>query len=170
MNRLHTAALQGDAPDGLRKEFFSHVPDRLWNDWRWQMRSRVRTVEQLAQYLPLSHEQQEQLSFVTAKYPLSITPHYLCLINPDDPFDPIRRQAVPALEETALCGFGDEDPLAEAELSPVPGLVHRYPDRALIITNNICPVHVPPLQPQAPVAAGALYTDRRGPCAHAGLY
>jgi lysine 2,3-aminomutase len=129
-----------EATAGCSRLFFSHVPDRLWNDWRWQMRSRVRTVEQLAQYLPLSHEQQEQLSFVTAKYPLSITPHYLCLINPDDPCDPIRRQAVPAREETALCGLGDEDPLAEAELSPVPGLVHRYPDRALIITNNICPV------------------------------
>jgi lysine 2,3-aminomutase len=140
MTRLHAEIPSGNADTGLRSRFFSHVPDRLWNDWRWQMRSRLRTVEQLAQYLTLSHEQKEQLGFVTAKYPLSITPFYLCLINPDDPFDPIRRQAVPALEETALAGLGDEDPLAEAELSPVPGLVHRYPDRALIIMNNICPV------------------------------
>ena len=140
MTRLHAEILSGNADTGLRSRFFSHVPDRLWNDWRWQMRSRLRTVEQLARYLPLSRLEQEQLGFVTAKYPLSITPFYLCLIDPDDPFDPIRRQAVPAFEETALAGLGDEDPLAEAELSPVPGLVHRYPDRALIIMNNICPV------------------------------
>ncbi len=140
LNILYAAAQDEDTRQGLRRQFFSHVPGRLWNDWRWQMRSRVRTVEQLSQYLPLSHEQQEQLGFVTAKYPLSITPYYLCLMSPDDTDDPIKKQAVPTLQETALCGFGDEDPLAEAELSPVPGLVHRYPDRALIITSNICPV------------------------------
>jgi len=135
-----TVAYAGEAPTGLRRRFLSHVLDRLWQDWRWQMRNRVRTVGQLARYLPLTAQQQEQLGFTAAKYPFSITPYYLSLIDPADPDDPIRLQAVPDERETSLCGFGDEDPLAEAELSPVPGLVHRYPDRALIITNNICPV------------------------------
>jgi lysine 2,3-aminomutase len=139
-NLQHTAPAADDMKDSLHRRFFSHVPDRLWNDWRWQMRSRTRSVGELAKYLTLTQAEQQQLGFVTARYPLSITPHYLCLINPDDPLDPIRRQAVPSAEETALADFGDEDPLAEHELSPVPGLVHRYPDRALIITNNICPV------------------------------
>lgn len=124
----------------FRKRFFGTVSDALWNDWRWQFRNRVTTVERLAQFIPIESAEQERLKFVTSRYPLSITPHYLSLINPDDPDDPVRKQAVPSCEETALAGLGQEDPLAEQEDSVVPGLVHRYPDRVLMVLTNLCPV------------------------------
>ncbi len=128
------------APAGcMRSRLYGSIPDRLWSDWRWQMKNRLRTVDGLARLLPLSKERREQLAFTAAKYPFSITPYYFSLIDPGDPHDPLLRQAMPDPQET-IVSPGDEDPLAEHELSPVPHLVHRYPDRALIVTNNICPV------------------------------
>jgi lysine 2,3-aminomutase len=77
---------------------------------------------------------------VSIKYPLAITPYYLSLMNPDNPADPIRRQALPAQEELSMASIGMEDPLAEGEHSVVPGLVHRYPDRVLMVLTDICPM------------------------------
>ncbi|MEI6125017.1 MAG: KamA family radical SAM protein, partial [Pseudomonadota bacterium] len=130
----------GHNPAQFRRRFYSQVSDQLWDDWKWQFRNRITTVEQLSKLFSLSHEEQERLKFVTSRYPLSITPYYLSLINQEDPEDPIRKQAVPSVEETALAGMGQEDPLAEKEGSVVPGLVHRYPDRVLMVLTNICPV------------------------------
>ena len=74
------------------------------------------------------------------RYPLSVTPYYLSLINLDDPDDPIRKQAIPSILEITMGSIGMEDPLAEKEDSVVPGLVHRYPDRALMVLTDICPM------------------------------
>ncbi len=123
-----------------RKRFFGDVPAESWNDWKWQFRNRITTVEGLTKFIPLSAKEQTRLKLVVTKFPLSITPHYLCLIDPDDPNDPIGKQAIPAFEEVALAGMGTADPLAEAAYSPVPGLVHRYPDRVLIVLTNLCPM------------------------------
>lgn len=123
-----------------RTRLFRNVSDENWNDWRWQFRNRILTVEQLAGYIPLSAKDQEQLSLVTTKFPISITPHYLCLINADDADDPIRKQAVPSFKELAFAGIGVEDPLEEKMDAVVPGLVHRYPDRVLMVMTNLCPM------------------------------
>ena len=123
-----------------RHRLFGNIPDSLWNDWKWHFQNRITTVEQLAQFIPLSRAEQAQLSIVTLRYPLSITPYYLSLINPDDPDDPIRKQAVPSILEITMAAVGMEDPLAEKEDSVVPGLVHRYPDRALMVLTDICPM------------------------------
>jgi lysine 2,3-aminomutase len=123
-----------------QRRFFGHIPDSLWNDWKWHFRNRITTVEQLASYIPLTAEEQARLKLVTIKYPLAITPYYLSLIDPADPADPIRMQAAPAFEEIALAGTGSEDPLEEKRDSVVPGLVHRYPDRALMVLTDICPM------------------------------
>jgi len=138
-------ALQEEEPPSSRlftnrKRFFSHVPESTWNDWRWHFRNRITTVEELAKFIPLSAKEQTQLKLVTGKYPLSITPYYLCLINPDDPDDPIKKQAVPSFQEVTLVGMGLEDPLDEEGDSVVPGLVHRYPDRVLMVLTNLCPM------------------------------
>jgi lysine 2,3-aminomutase len=74
------------------------------------------------------------------RYPLAITPHYLSLINLNDPDDPVRKQAVPSYLEISMGKMGIEDPLAEKEDSAVPGLVHRYSDRALMVLTDICPM------------------------------
>jgi lysine 2,3-aminomutase len=123
-----------------RARFFAQVPDSSWNDWKWQFRNRITGIERLSQLLPLSNEEQAQIRLVTRCYPLAITPYYLSLIDPDDPEDPIRKQAVPSILEIALSSLGFEDPLAEKEDSVVPGLVHRYPDRALLVVTDICPM------------------------------
>lgn len=114
--------------------------DESWNDWKWQFRHRITTVDELSQYIPLSDNEKTQLKLVTLKYPLSITPYYLSLINPLDPNDPIKKQAIPSFEEIALSDIGEEDPLAEHKDSAVPGLVHRYPDRVLMVLTNLCPM------------------------------
>jgi lysine 2,3-aminomutase len=123
-----------------RQRFFGNIPDVNWNDWKWQFRNRITSVDKLAGYIPLTPEQQTELRLVTLKYPLSVTPYYLSLIDPDDPDDPIRKQAIPSILEISLGNIGREDPLEEKRDSAVPGLVHRYPDRVLMVLTDICPM------------------------------
>jgi len=123
-----------------RYRFFGDIPDSVWNDWKWQFRNRITRIGQLAKFIPLSAEEIAQLKLVTMRYPLSVTPYYLSLINPDDPDDPIRKQAIPSVLEMTMGSLGVEDPLGEREDTVVPGLVHRYPDRVLMVLTDICPM------------------------------
>jgi lysine 2,3-aminomutase len=123
-----------------KNRFFPQVPDICWNDWKWQFRNRITTIGNLSRLIPLSIEARAELGLVTERYPLSITPYYLSLIDPDNPGDPVRKQAVPSIQEMTMSGIGMEDPLGEKEDSVVPGLVHRYPDRVLMVLTDICPM------------------------------
>jgi lysine 2,3-aminomutase len=127
------------APAG-RKRFFSQVSDEDWNDWRWQFRNRITTLDEISKYIPFTREAKERLEVVVARYPMAITPYYLSLIDPDDPDDPIRKQSVPCFEEIACINRGKADPLEEGSHSPVPGVVHRYPDRSLFVLTDLCPM------------------------------
>lgn len=135
---------QDDEPPGKsavsKRRFFAHVPDEDWTNWRWQFKNRITTVDELARYIPLSVEEQIQLRLVSIHYPMAITPYYLSLIDPDDAEDPIRIQAVPSVLEVTMGCMGMEDPLEEKRDSVVPGLVHRYPDRVLMVLTNVCPM------------------------------
>jgi lysine 2,3-aminomutase len=124
----------------IRDRHFSYVPEKDWNDWKWQFRHRITTVEELSQYLPLSSKEQAEIKLVTNRYPFSVTPYYLSLINPEDKNDPIRKQAIPCFEEITMADMGEDDPLEEKRDSVVPGLVHRYPDRVLMVLTDICPM------------------------------
>jgi lysine 2,3-aminomutase len=123
-----------------RTRLFGHVPEASWNDWKWQFRNRITTIEDLGILIPLSTKEQTQLTIVAARYPISVTPHYLSLIDIPDPDDPVRKQAIPSFHELGLSGIGMEDPLDEKGDSVVPGLVHRYPDRVLMVLTNMCPM------------------------------
>ena len=123
-----------------RHQLFGNVPDSSWNDWKWQFRNRIVTVDQLKKLVPLSVEEEAQIRLVVKRYPLSITPYYLSLIDFNDPNDPIRKQAIPSIEEISMSKIGLEDPLGEKEDSVVPGMVHRYPDRVLMVLTDICPM------------------------------
>lgn len=123
-----------------RYRFFGDIPEKTWNDWRWHFRNRITTVDELTKFIPLSTKEQAQLKLVTMRYPLSVTPYYLSLINLDSPDDPIRKQAIPSVPEITMGVMGLEDPLEEKRDSVVPGLVHRYPDRVLMVLTDICPV------------------------------
>jgi lysine 2,3-aminomutase len=120
-------------------ELFQPTPEQ-WGDWKWQFRHRITTVEQLARVLPLTNAQQRQMRLVASRYHFAITPYYLTLARPGDLEDPILVQSLPAMEEVLHADLGEEDPLDEQDDSPVPGLVHRYPDRALLVVTDICPL------------------------------
>ena len=124
----------------IKDKHFGHVPQKDWNDWKWQFRNRISTVEELANYLPLSSKEQAELKLVINRYPFSVTPYYLSLIHPENHEDPIRKQAIPCFEEITMADMGEEDPLEEKRDSVVPGLVHRYPDRVLMVLTDICPM------------------------------
>jgi lysine 2,3-aminomutase len=111
-----------------------------WNDWRWQIRNRIRTLEQLSNYIP-GLTNGENLNTVIAKYPMAITPYYASLIRRVDFSDPVFRMSVPNPQEMYDPPCLSEDPLEEHEDMPVPGLIHRYKDRALVIATTTCSMY-----------------------------
>lgn len=117
---------------------WSDVPRRRWYDWRWQWRHLIRTAADLERLGLLRPDVAERLRSVTDTYPVVVSPYYASLMDPDDPADPIRRQAVPDLEEVASPTRLSPDPLGEGRLEVVPGLIHRYADRVLLIASNMC--------------------------------
>jgi lysine 2,3-aminomutase len=127
-------------PASNRIKLFGTVPDTDWNNWKWQFRNRITSVEQLAKYAPLSIKRFAEINAVTRTYPLAITPYYLSLMDLNNPQDPVAMQAIPSIEEITVKTTGVEDPLEEKRDSVVPGLVHRYPDRVLMVLTDICPM------------------------------
>lgn len=121
-----------------------HYPDATiadWNDWRWQNRNRVRTLADLGRMIELSDEETTAIMRHTGALPVGITPYYASLLDSDDPTQGLRRTVVPVLGEYEFTRGENEDPLGEDGHSPVPGLVHRYPDRVLLLVTNFCSVY-----------------------------
>jgi lysine 2,3-aminomutase len=112
-----------------------------WSDWKWQFRNRITKLEQLEQLISLDDEERAGLIRGKQLFRFGITPHYATLIDADDPACPMRRQAVPHNGETLVAPFESADPLHEDEHAPVPGLVHRYPDRVLFLVTHECPLY-----------------------------
>ena len=120
---------------------FRDVPDELWNDWHWQVKNRVETLEDLKKYLNLTEEEEEGVRRTLGQLRMAITPYYLSLIDLSDSFDPIRRQAVPTAHELESAPYEAADPLHEDTDSPVKGLTHRYPDRVLFLVTDQCSMY-----------------------------
>jgi lysine 2,3-aminomutase len=119
--------------------YWHDVPEKDWNDWHWQLKHRITTVEQLQKFLPtLTPEELAGAKLANHKLALGITPYFFNLIDPADENCPIRRQVVPRLEETHTASWEMSDPCGEDSHSPVPGLVHRYPDRVLFLVTDRC--------------------------------
>ena len=112
-----------------RNGLFADVPENLWNDWHWQVANRAETVEDLKRYMTLTPDEEAGVAKTLGKLRMAVTPYYLSLIDLDDPFDPIRKMAIPRAEELEYADYEDADPLHEDTDSPTPGLTHRYPDR-----------------------------------------
>jgi lysine 2,3-aminomutase len=121
----------------MRAAAFHDVPDDKWLNWRWQLSHRLNTVEEIEQVFPLSESERRALS-ADGLFRVDITPYFISLIDPDDPFDPIRLQVIPTAHELAPFTGQMRDSLAEDTHSPVPGLVHRYPDRVLMLVTTQC--------------------------------
>lgn len=117
------------------------VTEEQWNDWQWQVRNRITDVDALAQIFDIDAKEREEIQQVLNKFRMGITPYYASLIDPNDPKDPVRLQAIPSILETHIAGSDLEDPLHEDEDSPVPGLTHRYPDRVLFLITDMCSMY-----------------------------
>ena len=123
------------------QEFVRSVPEENWNDWHWQLKNRITSMEDLQQYLPLSEDEEKVLKFQNFPFRMAITPYYLSLIDPKNMNDPVRLQAIPRIFETDVTTSDMNDPLHEDTDSPVPGLTHRYPDRCLMLITDQCSMY-----------------------------
>ncbi|MDO5036790.1 MAG: lysine 2,3-aminomutase [Tissierellia bacterium] len=122
-------------------DLWKDVTQEEWNDWQWQVKNRIQDVETLGKVINLTEQEKEDIGAVLGKFRMGITPYYASLMDPDDPKDPVRMQAVPTIAETYVSKSDLEDPLAEDEDSPVPGLTHRYPDRVLFLITDMCSMY-----------------------------
>lgn len=117
---------------------WANVTKSQWNNWRWQLRNRITTVEQLRSVIDLSSSEVQKIHECQKKFPMAITPHYASLMSTSSRDCPIRRQVVPDSSEIVFSPNDMEDPLHEVLDSTVPGLIHRYPDRALLLITDRC--------------------------------
>src|SRR5438445_1921034 len=139
-----TGGIEEDEPPGKPKRhpLWRNVPDHQWDDWRWQSQNAIRSVRQLRNLLSFTPEELEAIGALEGHYKLAIPPYYFSLIDPDDPNDPIRLQSVASpLELRNESGYELEAPLEEDLDAPVPGLTHRSPDRALLVTTHVCTMY-----------------------------
>jgi len=156
LKRRQGARVEGPSPDpapqgartarGQVSEVAALIADPslnpgLWGDWRWQLKNRITTLEGISELIRLSRREEEGIKKARARLAMAITPYFLSLIDPEDPKCPIRKQAVPRLDEFSLSPCEMDDPCGEDTHSPVEGLVHRYPDRALLIVTDSCAMY-----------------------------
>jgi len=124
-----------------RQRMFPTVTDEQWNDWKWQVKNRIETLEVLKEYVQLTPEEEEGVCKSLTTLRMAITPYYLSLIDTENPHCPIRRQSIPTGAELHQSAVDLLDPLHEDEDSPVPGLTHRYPDRVLFLITDMCAMY-----------------------------
>ncbi len=122
----------------FRARHFPLATAAEWSDWRWQLRNRVRTLEDLEKVVRLTGDERTAISRHTGSLPFAITPYYLSLLDPESADQPLRRTMIPVTDEYLHVSGEDEDPLGEEGDSPVPCIVHRYPDRVLFLVANSC--------------------------------
>ena len=114
------------------------VTEESWDDYKWQLKNRITNLKELEKHINLTADERSGVILSGDKLALSITPYFLNLINPDDPDCPIRRQVIPSIEELTTGPEEMADPCGEDSHMPVPGLVHRYPDRVLFLVTDRC--------------------------------
>ena len=121
---------------------FSAVSKKEWNDWKWQIAHRATTIKDLeACGIQLNDVERKGVEATLGTFRMAITPYYLSLIDLENPYDPIRKQAIPVEEELQFAPYEAEDPLCEEKYSPCAGITHRYPDRALLLVTDQCSMY-----------------------------
>ena len=120
---------------------YVNVPAKNWNDWKWQLRNRLTSINDVVRVLNPSEKIIEGIRSATSHFRMAITPYYASLIDIHAHHCPIRAQAIPSGHEANFSEDDLPDPLEEDRDSPVPGLTHRYPDRALLLVTDICSMY-----------------------------
>lgn len=122
----------------FRRKHFPAASAGEWRDWHWQMRNRLTRLEDLERVLLLTDRERQAIEAHRGQLPFAVTPYYASLLDPLDSEQPLRRTVVPDAMESVIVPGEAVDPLAEDVQSPVPGLVHRYPDRVLFLVTAFC--------------------------------
>jgi lysine 2,3-aminomutase len=122
----------------FRKRFYPEITTAEWQDWQWQFRNRITDIDTLSQMIWLSQEEMLPMGGQEGSLPVAITPYYASLLDEIDVNHPLRRMTVPVADECFRTAEEDDDPLGEEHDSPVPGIVHRYPDRVLFLVTDSC--------------------------------
>ncbi len=117
---------------------WQHIPESDWHDWTWQLKNRITTTEQLEKFMTLTSDEKAGCEHANQKLALAITPYFFNLIDRNDPNCPLRKQVIPRAGELLVSEGEMLDSLDEDGHSPVPGLVHRYPDRVLFLVTDRC--------------------------------
>ncbi len=125
----------------MAPERFAGIPDAEWRDWRWQQRHALRTAEELGRVVRLTDDERRGLAATTHLFRVGVSPYYASLMDPDHPWCPIRMQAIPVAAEAVVAPGDRRDPLAEDRHRPVRAVVHRYPDRVLLLVSDTCAVY-----------------------------
>ncbi|HME91757.1 MAG TPA: KamA family radical SAM protein [Myxococcaceae bacterium] len=128
-------------PSPSWQTLFPQVTTAEWGDWRWQMRNCIRTADALEKLIPLTPAERTGLERTAALFRLGITPYYLSLVDPNHPFCPVRMQAIPIADEARARPGELVDPLGEDSRRPVAAIIHKYPDRVLLLALDSCPVY-----------------------------
>ncbi len=109
-----------------------------WEDWHWQLQNRITNLEQLKQMIELTDEEEKGIRASRGRLSMAITPYFASLIDAQRPNCPLRRQSVPTIRESYISPYDLIDPCGEDKDSPVAGIVHRYPDRVLLLATDQC--------------------------------
>jgi lysine 2,3-aminomutase len=112
-----------------------------WNDWRWQLRRRLTSLADLERVVRLTPDERAGIAEAPGLFRIGITPYYAQLMDPDEPSCPVRMQVIPVAAEARVADGESIDPLGEEALSPVPAIVHRYPDRVLLLALDRCAIY-----------------------------
>lgn len=129
------------ARDYQQISLYKDVNPLDWEDWHWQVKHRICTKEMLAQIVKLAPEEEEGIKRASGRLSMAITPYWASQIDAEDPTCPLRRQAVPVAAESVVGPHEMADPCAEDRDSPAPHLVHRYPDRVLLLATEHCAMY-----------------------------
>jgi len=124
-------------PD-FRRRFFPQATDQEWNDWRWQSKNSIKNKHDFSRVFDLTRDERLALEHGNLRLPARVTPYYAGLFSENGACSLLRRTMVPCLGELEEFNGQRIDPLGEDHDSPVPGLVHRYPDRALLLATETC--------------------------------
>lgn len=120
------------------QKYFPHTTIEEWNNYKWQLKNSVRTIQDLSNYLTLSDQEIRPEIPIHNTLPLQIPPYYLSLLDAEDPQQALRKSMVPVIDEFIISEGEASDPLFEGPHSPVPNIVHRYPDRVLFLVTGFC--------------------------------
>lgn len=130
--------LVNERSSDFRQRFFPFTDIHSWNDWNWQLQNSVTRLDQISRYLRLTGSEAEAINNISGRLPLRITPYYLSLMYGGGENNPLRKMMVPVVDELQVSPEEISDSLNEQNSSPVPGLIHRYPDRVLFLVTQFC--------------------------------